>query len=65
LSVFMDKIMALTAAGKNPRRRYTGGCPGQTGCRIKNSGLKDPALVYPWKGLFHLEPYKLKVSKVI
>jgi hypothetical protein len=23
-----------------------------------------PALGYPWKGLFYLKPYKLKVSKV-
>ncbi len=34
-------------------------------CIVKKPGPKDQALVCPWKGLFYLKPYKLKVSKVI
>ena len=30
---------------------------------VKNPGPKDKALICPWKGLFYLKPYKLKVPK--
>ena len=39
--------------------------PVLTLCLRKYPGPESPALDYPWKGLFYLKSYKLKVSKVI
>ena len=33
--------------------------------KSKESGLGGLGFGYPWKGLFYLKPYKLKVSKVM
>jgi hypothetical protein len=35
---------------------------GESGTLSKYPGPEGPALDYPWKGLFYLKPYKLKVS---